>query len=272
MYIGSEYLEKIKKRFFTKIGREKSSIRKMNRFTQGSVNLFGKKFLFHDNLSFLDAYKEIFEHEVYKFFPDISKKTILDCGANMGLSVLYFSLNYPDHSIIAFEPDENIFKILKLNIDTYQLNNVQLIQKAVWDKEEILEFYSDSGMGGRIGNSYTDTTPQRIKTLRLKDFINDDIDFLKIDIEGAESTVIFDCRDVLYKANKVFFEYHGKDQEPQQLHELLSILKENGFHYYIKESSTRQKPFIDTGFICEIFDMAINIFGYKQENHRSSLK
>src|SRR5215208_6816617 len=107
-----EYKRKFVKRFFTQIGREKGRLKRYPRFKEGYVELFGKKFLFHDSICFVDSYNEIFEREIYRFHPDDTKRTILDCGANIGLSVLFFAINYPNHKIIAFEPDEAIFKVL----------------------------------------------------------------------------------------------------------------------------------------------------------------
>jgi FkbM family methyltransferase len=257
------YTNKIRQRFFTKMGREKSRVRRVPRFTEGSAELFGKPFLFHDSASFLDSYKEIFEHEIYRFNPSSQNQVILDCGANIGLSVLFFAKNYPNHTIIAFEPDDVIFDILSRNVKTFNLTNVQLHKKAVWNKEEVLEFFTDNGMGARVGYAYENQEPKKVQSVRLKDFLANRIDFLKIDIEGAEYAVLTDCADALHLANKIFFEYHGHHAEPQKLHELLLLLQQNGFHYYIKESSTRQRPFVDDGLICEVYDMAINIFGYR---------
>lgn len=257
------YTNKIRQRFFTKMGREKSRVRRVPRFTEGSAELFGKPFLFHDSASFLDSYKEIFEHEIYRFYPSSGNKVILDCGANIGLSVLFFAKNYPDHTIIAFEPDDAIFDVLSRNVQTYGLKNVQLHKKAVWNKEEVLEFYTDNGMGARVGYSYENQEPKKVQSVRLKDFLGDRVDFLKIDIEGAEYAVLTDCKDVLKNANKIFFEYHGHHSDQQKLHELLLMIQQNGFRYYIKESSTRQRPFVDEGLICEVYDMAINIFAYR---------
>lgn len=234
-------------------------------FTEGYINLFGKKFLFHDGKCFLETYKEIFIDEIYRFNPSNDKKVILDCGANMGLSVLFFSLNYPNHEIIAFEPDDQIFSLLKKNVETFDLTNVELVKKAVWDKEDALEFYTDGGMGGRIKESYSNQIPKRVETIRLKEFLNGNIDFLKIDIEGAEEIILIDCENELAKVNKIFFEYHGFVDRPQRLHDMLAILNNSGFHYYIKESFTRRKPFLDEHLICERFDMAINIFAYKEK-------
>lgn len=246
------------------IDLELERVRLSKRFTVGTANVFNKPFKFHDGESFVSTYNELFISGIYQFEPSGSSRIILDCGANMGLSVLYFSLNYPKHKIIAFEPDEKIFAILKENVKTFQLTNVELHRKAVWTKNETLEFYSDGGMGGRIENEYKNQTPTFIEAVPLLDYLTDDVDFLKIDIEGAEDAVIKYCRGNLHKANNIFFEYHNNVKKQQTLHELLEIVKEDGFHYYIKESGTRNKPFIDQKLFCESFDMAINIFCYKE--------
>ena len=70
----------------------------------------------------------------------------------MGLSVTYFSKNYPNHLIKAFEPDPDLFAILQQNIQSLELKNVEAVNKAIWNKPETLQFYTDGGMGGRIGD------------------------------------------------------------------------------------------------------------------------
>lgn len=237
------------------------------RYKTGTTNIFGKPFKYHDGLSFSATYKEIFQTNIYQFVESKNSRIILDCGANMGLSVIYFALNYPRHQIIAFEPDPGIFAILQENINAFGFSNVSLLNKAVWNKEETLTFYTDKGMGGRVENSYTGQQPFYIDAISLRDYISAEVDFLKIDIEGAEDTVIRHCADRLNAVNNIFFEYHNDINKSQTLHELLQIVKEQGFHYYIKESYTRKRPFIDTELTCEAFDMAINVFCYRKTYH-----
>lgn len=232
-------------------------------FKIGTANVFEKPFKFHHGGSFVSTYKELFEANIYEFKPSETSRTILDCGANMGLSVLYFSRKYPNHKIIAFEPDEKIFGILKENVETFQLKNVELHKKAVWTKFETLRFFTDGGMGGRIENEYQNQTPTLIEAVPLLDYLSPDVDFLKIDIEGAEDEVLRSCDSELAKVNHIFFEYHNNIHKRQTFHELLELVQNQGFHYYIKESATRQKPFVDNQLICESFDMAINVFCYK---------
>lgn len=246
------------------VNLELSVIATQPRFKEGVTNIFDKPFKFHDGLSFVATYKELFQTNIYQFSPSKDARTILDCGANMGLSVLYFSLKYPDHKIIAFEPDPDIFSVLKENVNTFQLKNVTIHQKAVWNKREVLNFFTDAGMGGRVENSYTNQVPREVEAVPLEDFLTDDVDFLKIDIEGAEEVVLNSCKDILHKSNHIFFEYHNSINGPQTLHKLLEIISSQGFTYYIKESDVRKRPFIDEHIICETFDMALNVFCYKK--------
>ncbi|MDQ6812943.1 MAG: FkbM family methyltransferase [Bacteroidota bacterium] len=247
----------------SKIEAELNRILEFPRFQVATTNIFGKSFTFHDSLSFYVTYKEIFENEIYRFAPAGNKKTIIDCGANMGLSVAYFSSNYPSHTIYAFEPDPDLFLILEGNIKSLSLKNVVLYNKAVWDKADYLNFYTDGGMGGRLNVSYNQKFAVSIEAVPLKNYLTNDVDFLKIDIEGAEDVVLKSCAAQLRDVERIFFEYHNKINAPQTLHELLVLVKDAGFNYYVKESSTRKRPFVDTDLICETFDMAINIFCYK---------
>lgn len=230
----------------------------------GYSELFGKPFFYHHKGSFEDTFQEIFKKGIYTFSSKNDYPIIIDCGANMGLSLLFFSLNYPNSKIYAFEPDKSVIPYLEKNIVSYKMNNVTLFKKAVWDKNEILEFFTDEGMGGRLANSYSDQVPTKVEAIRLKDFIADKhVDFLKMDIEGSEYLVIQDCESKLNQVDNIFIEYHSIENEEQKLDNLLLILKRNGFRYHLSQSFSRNRPFIDKGLLCEKIDLAINIFGYK---------
>jgi FkbM family methyltransferase len=235
------------------------------RAKEGQIKLFDQEFYYHYGLAFYYTYMEIFQNNIYEFKTNSSKPAIIDCGANMGLSVLYFSKKYPNAQITAFEPDESVLPFLEKNIGSQKMNNVKLHKKAVWKEETELKFYTDNGLGGRIGKEYENQTPKVIKSLRLRDFLDthNPIDMLKIDIEGSEYTVLQDCEDVLFNVNHIFIEYHSICDEEQHLEDILNIVKRQGFRYHLKESFSRRKPFVDNSLVCERFDMAINIFAYK---------
>jgi FkbM family methyltransferase len=69
---------------------------------------------------------------------------IIDAGANIGLSALFFANKYPDAKIFAIEPEETNYKLLELNTKPY--NNVCLIKAALWDSVRKIHLF-DTGLG-----------------------------------------------------------------------------------------------------------------------------
>ncbi len=112
LYRDSNYREY--NRLLLKYGR-------LARFKEVKVQ-FNSIYEFHipDAASFLSTYKEIFVDEIYKFSLEKDKKyQIIDCGANIGVSLLYFYKNYPMAQIVGYEADPYIFKYLNSNIYTH---------------------------------------------------------------------------------------------------------------------------------------------------------
>jgi FkbM family methyltransferase len=231
---------------------------------EADIQLKGKPFHFHDARCFYDSYQEIIVNEIYKFKTDSKTPYIIDCGANMGLSVLFFSKTYENAEIIAFEPEQPIYDVLIKNIENFGLKNTKAIKKAAWNSETTLEFFTDKGMGGSVENVFQNQKPTIVETVRLRDYLNKRVDLLKLDIEGAEYTVLDDCRDVIKNVENIFVEYHSYINKEQHLEDILTMLKENGFRYHLRQSFSREKPFVDKYLACENMDMAINIFGYKE--------
>ena len=230
---------------------------------EGLITLFDKPFYYHFGLAFYDTYNEIFEKKIYEFNTTSSSPVIIDCGANMGVSVLYFSKRFPNAKIIAFEPDQTVLPYLEKNITSQNLNNVEVYKKGVWTEETKISFYTDNGLGGRIGIEYHNQEPIKIETVRLKDFLDQPIAMLKIDIEGAEFEVLKDCEELLHNVKHIFLEYHSFYNEEQHLEDILSIFKRQGYRYHLRESFSRRKPFVDKRLVCEKYDMAINVFAYR---------
>ncbi len=85
--------------------------------------LFGRDLSFLSSTELLHGLKEIFLDEIYKQnLP--SKPYIIDCGANIGLSVIYMKRFFPGAEIIAFEPDEQNFKFLEENVRSFGFSGV----------------------------------------------------------------------------------------------------------------------------------------------------
>jgi FkbM family methyltransferase len=224
--------------------------------------LFGKDFFYINSNELLHGLKEIFIDEIYKqpFRPD---PYIIDCGANIGLSVIYLKRLSVDAEILAFEPDEKNFELLEKNIKSYGFERISIRKEAIWIENTNLQFAGEGSMSSRIDKAPSRVTTQ-VKAVRLKDLLTRRVDFLKMDIEGAEFEVIKDIADHLHFVNNLFLEYHGEFRQNPELTELFSILTDKGFSYYIKEAtSLYDSPFLKIKNGNSMYDVQLNIFCFR---------
>jgi len=242
---------------------ERKRLLKYPGFTEGEVSFFGKPFYFTDASGFLHSLEEIFQQEIYKFTSEKDDPYIIDCGANMGLSVLYFKTLYPKSTIICFEPDESTCKILKKNTAEYG-DSVEVHEEAVWTEDKDLTFFSEGSLAGSLVVDFAHKKNSKtVKAIDFKTYLNRKIDFLKIDIEGAENELIFDIQEYLHLVDKMFLEYHGLIGEPQNLGKILDLLTAKGFEYYIRlAGDTMQYPFCGEKPLN--FNQQLNILCYRK--------
>jgi FkbM family methyltransferase len=118
-------------------------------------------------------------------------RVIVDAGANIGMSTLYFASKFPAAKVIAIEPESSNFQILQANCG--KLKNVTLIHAAVWPNDEPLAvqdtsvdkwaFIVKKSSGGTVG-------PGSVRSVTIPDILRrfgiEEVDLLKLDIEGAE--------------------------------------------------------------------------------------
>ncbi len=238
-------------------------LRKLPRFQPVEFKFFSKKLKIIDSASFLFQYGEIFTSEIYKFKARNQHPYIIDCGANIGLSIIYFKKLYPQATIIAFEPDPMVFSVLSYNIRSFGFSDVTLINKALWDKATALPFFSEGSDGGRVAVQGDNKQLVRVKTERLNKYLRKPIDFLKIDIEGAETRVLQDCQEQLANVRNLFVEYHSFVKTTQTLDALLAILRTCSFRYYVSHiGTTSPHPFIQKS-VWVGMDNQLNIYATK---------
>lgn len=242
--------------FATRFGSRK-------RYQQFSLKWRGKTLQIPDALSFIWQHHEIFVQESYRFACPKPAPLIYDCGANIGLSVLYFKQLYPQAVIKAFEASPDIAQILTQNIERQDLKNVEIQAAAIWTNYEGLDLHLESADASSL---HGEGERSRVPSLRLHDLLEKEVevDFLKMDIEGAEVEVLLDCGDALRKVAQLFVEYHDYKAKPQRLPELLALLSAQGFRYFIQTESERQQPFINRSpKNSSNMDLQLNIFAYR---------
>ena len=209
-------------------------------------------------------YREIFEQQIYKFKASIKNPLIIDGGANIGLSLIYFKQLYPDSKVIAFEPDPNVFRILQENTEKFQLTDVTLLNKALWSSETILEFMAEGADGGRVVETDQSNYKHQVPAIRLREYLNQPVHFLKLDIEGAETEVLKDCQDLLGNVENLFVEYHSFVNQKQTLNILIDILSDAGFRLHIHPPATSPQPFFNRNIHLGM-DMQLNIFAFRDQ-------
>jgi len=242
---------------------ERIRLQALPRYKPTQTYFFEKDFYVIDAPTFLSSFAEIFKEEIYKFITTHSTPVIIDCGANIGLATIYFKQLYPNAIVYAYEPDPDLFEAMRLNIASFNLKSTQCFNNAVSDKSGGLLFHKEGGHSGMLVNNEGEDVI-KVESVRLRDILEKEayISFLKIDIEGHEAVVLNDIRDQLYKVEYLFVEYHSFIGKKQQLIDILDIMTNAGFRYYIKEAYDKKLPFIQK----EIFlgmDLLLNIFCYK---------
>jgi len=192
-------------------------------------------------------YNEIFEEKLYAFYSEEDEPIIFDCGSNIGLSVFFFKEFYPNSKIIAFEPDNQTFHLLKKNVESKQLSKITLINKAVSNQNGIFDFYPVKNMDAPpvmslIQNEYSSNSI-KVESLNFADFIKHFklVSLCKIDIEGAESYVLESLlnSNLLCRVKVYIIEYHHWVSQKYSLNEFIRIFKEHNYSTFIlKEEPT----------------------------------
>ncbi len=166
-------------------------------FKTGSITL-GKStqtVFFRPRTIDVHTFREIFLREEYNItLPDgFSVNTIIDAGANIGFTTLYFSRRFPLARIYSFEPDAENFALLKKNTNPH--TNIVPAQKAIWKNTGFIKI-TDKGYGVRgfmVEDAQPDTHHNVFEAISLTDLIGKNnftsIDILKMDIEGSEKEV-----------------------------------------------------------------------------------
>jgi FkbM family methyltransferase len=147
------------------------------------------------DFSDLHVARETFGNEVYDLPAGFRPRTILDLGANIGASVLWFHRHFPDAEIHAVEPDRRSLEKLRRNVAG--LPHVTVHHAAVAGESGERTFYeaqrgwesslvAAAARGGQAAQVATRTLPDLIR-----DCVGAErVDLLKLDVEGAEWEIL----------------------------------------------------------------------------------
>lgn len=216
------------------------------------------------------VFDEIFVHQCYdvkmtgsmhyrnykQSFNVREPKFILDIGGNIGMSAIYFAINYPEATVITVEPDHDNYFILLENTKKYK--NIIPLNAAVWDKKTTLSIINRDIVftggkwenGKKVGGTYN---PGRLMVDEVavsgendictytideiaEQFCVDKIDILKIDCEGAEREIFSGNHSLWLPKVKVLVCEHHDFYKPGCTKALFGALAEYNFHFLYDNS------------------------------------
>jgi FkbM family methyltransferase len=190
----------------------------------------------------------VFLTEEYYFSTTSAAPVILDCGANIGLTSLYLMSCYPDARITAFEPHPVTYATLCHNIERNHLANVTPVNAALTAKGDVATIYDHASTPGDVCASTNTAIHDRrmrasqdrvqfgatkVRAVRLSEYIQGDVDLLKLDIEGAELDVLLEAEQSLHHVRQMLIEWHHAPGTTS-LASFLALLERQGFHYTLR--------------------------------------
>jgi len=190
-----------------------------------------------------DVLKEIYKDKAYApYFPFYSTSTILDIGAHKGFFSLWASRNLsPESHIYSIEPSTMNFKSLTENVQANKITNVHALKHAVGEHSGTCELFLSKSINHSLVREHSEffSETQAVESevtsvLSLEDLFAKlkltEIDFLKLDCEGAEYQILLNGRNACLKAvNIISMEFHDMKKPGFSSNELIGVLEAQGF-------------------------------------------
>jgi len=201
---------------------------------------------FENSKEFHILKREIFgEHCYYTEF-DKADPYIIDAGAHIGLASLYFKMLSPKARILAIEPNPEVIKILRKNLFENLVEGVEVEEVALGVSAGEESFYvdkSDDGWystGGFIEGAWNRSQYSRsfrVPTRPLVDYLDQEVDLLKMDIEGVEMKVLLAAGQKIRKVRRMLMEFHGVGEN--SLPRIVEFLEEQGFSVEVSKAGVK---------------------------------
>lgn len=152
---------------------------------------------------------------------------IIDIGANIGNHTIFFSKICDAKKVYAFEPQKNIFEILKKNVEINEVDNIVELYNMGVGKEHIFAnvMVLDRNNYGMSRLNKTEKGNIEIDSLDYL-LMNKvaEVDAIKIDVEGMELEVLEGAKNIINKFKPLIYIEAGTDEEFKSVSEFLNYL------------------------------------------------
>ena len=173
----------------------------------------------------------------------------------MGMAIYYFKTRYPQARITGFEPDPALCALAEENVARNHYEDVTILPYALSRGRGDVPFYRSESwtMAGALDDRRSQLGDAveaiQVETVPLSDYLDEPIDFLKLDIEGAEADVLMEAAEKLHNVAWLFCEVHlGGGLGSDRLAQILTLLEEADFDVQVAkshnfEATSRHRPF-----------------------------
>ena len=195
--------------------------------------------------------REVWSRNDYYVELDNPRPVIVDAGACIGDTTLYYKQLYPVATVIAVEPYPPNFELLSKNVTENEITGVELVQAALAAKAGEVTLHADtsgydwfttvsmheSGWDGR-----EKTQPIKVKGVTLLDLVpTGRIDLVKMDIEGMEWKVLPSWSAEFQRISNIVIELHPMKGE--SVGKLWRLLEQAGYRLEMRiEGAVVEQP------------------------------
>jgi FkbM family methyltransferase len=164
---------------------------------------------------------EILQGRTYKTAKHIDDiRVVLDIGANIGASAVFFASACPNAKIFAFEPAKAPYDLLQRNAKLS--NRISTYNFGMFSADREVPLYKGAidCVSGSVGESVENRTDNETVILRsARDWLNENaiaaIDILKVDTEGCELPILNSVSDLLPAIKIIHLEYHSESDRKE---------------------------------------------------------
>lgn len=201
------------------------------------LRTLGPSVRLRSHTSDISVLKELLMGGSYEPLPDAAAvDTVVDLGANIGLSFRWLRARYPGARFLCVEPDPGNLDVLRANVRALD-ERAEIVAACVGGHERKVKLVSGRGEWGfrmtdvQDHRAHTEEIDVRTMDALLAEAGIDRIGVLKCDIEGAESEVFEDCRSWIGRVDAMSVECHADSMSTEAL---LAALSASGAQFAVR--------------------------------------
>lgn len=204
-----------------------------------------------DKFVILESWNQLYDGDNFAINPD---DIVVDIGAHIGAFSVYAARKATKGKIYSYEPHKTNYEQLLKNKSLNNCENIYTYNFAVSGKKGFCTlFISKTNTGGNSIYKLVDANAElKVPAVTIADIFNDNklkrIDFLKIDVEGAEYDIVLKTPPkILKKIDKISMEFHDYLSHGHDVSEIRDYLEKNGFA--VKIYSSMVQRFLKVGVL-----------------------